>query len=53
MDGKLKLLKAVAKVYHGITVAQFNEMFKGKSYDVIRRYLTLIKAEGEQFGRAE
>lgn len=50
MVEKLKLLKAVAKVFCGITVKEFNEKFKGMSYDRIRRYIILVSAEKEQFG---
>lgn len=47
-DGKLKLLKAVAKVYYGITVHQFNLMFKGKTQEQIHRHLVLVAAEAQQ-----
>ena len=47
-EGKLKLLRAVAKVYGGITVAQFNEMFSGKTEAQIHRHLALIQAEAQQ-----
>ena len=47
-EGKLKLLKAVAKVYYGITVWQFNQMFKGKTQEQIQRHLVLIQAEHRQ-----
>lgn len=47
-NGKLKLLKAVAKVYCGITVQQFNQMFKGKTDAQIRRHLVLVSAEARQ-----
>ena len=47
---KLKLLKAVAKVYCGITVAQFNEKFKGMNHDKIKRYLVLVQTERLQCG---
>ena len=47
-EGKLKLLKAVAKVYYGITVAQFNAMFEGKTEYQIHRHLALIQAEAQQ-----
>lgn len=47
---RLKLLKAVAKVYCGITVAQFNEKFKGMSYERIKRQLVLVQMERLQCG---
>lgn len=50
MDKRMKLLKAVAKVFYGITVAQFNEKFGGWSADAIDRYLRLIVAERKQLG---
>lgn len=48
MEGKLELLKAVAKVYCGITVHQFNLMFKGKTQEQIYRHLVLVSAEERQ-----
>ena len=50
MEQRLKLLKAVTKVFYGITVAQFNEKFAGWSVDAIYRYLRLIEAERKQIG---
>lgn len=47
-EGKLKLLKAVAKVYCGITVQQFNKMFEGKTEGQIHRHLSLAYAEAQQ-----
>lgn len=47
-EEKLKLLKAVAKVYCGITVHQFNQMFKGKTKEQIHRHLVLVSAEERQ-----
>lgn len=47
---RLKLLKAVAKVYCGITVKQFNEKFKGMSYERIKRQLVLVQTERLQCG---
>ena len=47
-EGKLKLLRAVAKVYGGITVAQFNEMFEGLTEGQIQRHLVLAMAEAQQ-----
>ena len=47
-NGKLKLLKAVAKVYCGITVQQFNQMFEGKTEGQIQRHLVLAAAEAQQ-----
>ena len=47
-EGKLSLLKAVAKVYCGITVHQFNQMFKGKTQEQIHRHLVLVAAEAQQ-----
>ena len=50
MMEKLKLLKAVARVYGGITVIEFNEKFNGMSYSAIKRYLVIVIAERKQFG---
>jgi hypothetical protein len=47
-EGKLKLLKAVAKIYCGITVQQFNQMFAGKTEYQIHRHLKLAYAEAQQ-----
>ena len=50
MSSKEKLLRAVAHVFAGITVEQFNEMFKGMSEEAIARYMVLVSAERKQFG---
>ena len=47
-ENKLMLLRAVAKVYCGITVQQFNQMFKGKTQEQIQRHLVLVSAEAQQ-----
>ena len=47
-ESKLKLLRAVAKVYGGITVAQFNEMFEGLTEGQIQRHLVPAMAEAQQ-----
>ena len=47
-ENKLMLLKAVAKVYCGITVHQFNLMFKGKTQEQIQRHLVLVATEAQQ-----
>lgn len=53
MSNKEKLLRAVAHVFVGITVAQFNEMFEGMSESAIERYILLITAERKQFGMVD
>ena len=49
-ERKLKLFKAVAKVFKGITVEQFNKEFAGWDLDMIERYLRLVLVESLQFG---
>ena len=50
MSNKEKLLRAVAHVFCGITVQQFNEKFKGMSAEQIHRYMVIVCAERRQFG---
>ena len=50
MSNKEKLLIAVAHVFAGITVEQFNKMFAGMSEEAIKRYMILVCAERKQFG---
>lgn len=50
MSNKEKLLIAVAHVFAGITVEQFNKMFAGMSEEAITRYMILVCAERKQFG---
>lgn len=45
---KHKLLKAVAKVFAGITVDEFNRKFSGRSEEEIIRYLNIVCAERAQ-----
>lgn len=53
MSRKMKLLKAVAKVFRGMTVVEFNNKFMGMSEESIHRYLTIVEAERLQFGGAD
>jgi hypothetical protein len=53
MSNKEKLLRAVAHVFVGITVAQFNKIFEGMSEEAIARYMVLVSAERKQFGMVD
>jgi hypothetical protein len=53
MSNKEKLLRAVARVFVGITIEQYNKMFAGMSEAAIERYILLITAERKQFGMVD
>lgn len=45
---RTKLLKAILKVYGGMTVAEFNRRFNGRDEGTILRYLKIVEAERAQ-----
>ena len=50
MSNKERLMRAVASVYAGMTVQEYNEKFAGKSEEEISRYIKLLCAERLQLG---
>ena len=50
MQDRMFLLRMASSLFKGMTVAEFNERFKGMNSCAIRKYFQIILAERKQFG---